>query len=88
MPDAVAEGAVQRRAIVEGVHLVDAQPRRTVGVGLDGVEHGDRFAVGQRDDQVTVALTVVEHGVGCDGLGRVHHGTVRLGDVVLLDVSA
>ena len=52
--DAVAEGAVERRPVVEGVHLVDAQARRTVGVGLDRVEHGDRLAVGQRDDDVAV----------------------------------
>ena len=72
MADAVAERAVERRPIVQGVHLVDAQGVEPVGVRLDGVEHGHRFAVGQRDDDVTGALEVVEHGVGGARAGWQH----------------
>ena len=68
MADPVAERAVQVRPVVDGVHLVDAQPVEAVGVGLDRVEHRDRFAVGQRHDDVGPRIEVVD-----DRLGR-HQG--------------
>jgi hypothetical protein len=64
VPDALAERTVQGRAVVEGVHLMDPQPVEAVGVGLDGVEDGDRFAVCQRHDDIAVGRQVVEDTVG------------------------
>ena len=51
----IAERAVQVRAVVEGVHLVDPDAREVGGVPLDGVEQRDRLAVGERDDDVGAA---------------------------------
>ena len=73
--DAIAEGAVQGWPVVQGVHLVDAQGVEAVGVGLDRVEHRDRFAVGQRDDEVRGALEVVEHVIGRARAGRSHRSS-------------
>ena len=69
MAHAVAVGTVQVRAVVDGVHLVDAEPGEPVGVRFDGVEEGDRFAVGERHDDVGRRSEVVEHG-----LRRRRHG--------------
>ncbi|MEJ7584885.1 MAG: hypothetical protein WKF43_12580 [Acidimicrobiales bacterium] len=55
---------------------MDAQTREPLGAGLDGVQHGHRFPVGQRDDEVIVVGDVVEHVVGRTG-PRVRRHPVR-----------
>ncbi len=52
MEQVVAHGAVQVRAVVEGVHLVHPHAHPSRGVGLDLVEHAHGLAVGERDDQI------------------------------------
>ena len=55
-----SEGAVQVRAIVQGVHLVHVDALQLGRVRLDGVEEDDRLAVGEGHDQVGARLDVVE----------------------------
>ena len=66
--DAVAERAVQRRPVVERVHLVDPQRRRTGRRGPRWRRGRDRLAVGERHDDVATRAEVVEHGFRRGGL--------------------
>jgi hypothetical protein len=57
-------GAVEVRAVPQGVHLVDADPVQPVGPGLQGVEQHDRLAVGDGHHDVAVGGEPVGEGVG------------------------
>jgi hypothetical protein len=67
-----AEGINVMSALVDSVHLVQAEPGEPIGLVVDGefdlFEHGGRLAVRKRHDQVGLAGYVV-NDVGC-AVGR------------------
>jgi hypothetical protein len=60
---------------MEDVHLMDTHVGQAAGGCrlLDGVEHGDRLAVRERDDQVRPGSDVVEHVVRTAGHRELAH---------------
>lgn len=62
--EATAVRAVHERPVVEAVHLVDGHLVQALGVLLERVEQGHRFAVGERDDDVGARRDVVQDGCG------------------------
>lgn len=66
--EVLSNGAVQVGPIVQCVHLVDAHAGPARRMGLDGIEHTDRLAVGERHDQVCAVLDGVKDVLGGTGL--------------------
>jgi hypothetical protein len=54
-------GAVEVRALVQCVHLVQAHVLEALVVGLERIDDGDRLAVGHRHDDVGARGDVREH---------------------------
>ena len=70
MPQPVAEGAVDVRALVQRVHLVHAHVAQPLVLALEHVEQPDRLAVGQRQDHVRARPHVGEDVLGAAGGGQ------------------
>jgi hypothetical protein len=66
--------AVEVRAVVQGVHLVDAHAPEALRLRLQRIDDRHGLAVGQRHDDVGPIADVVEHGVGWSGRRSGHHG--------------
>ncbi len=72
------ERAVDVPAGMERQHLVEPDAVARIGAGFDGVDDGDRLAVGCPDDDVRRRADPFEHGVGRPaplghGVGDRHH---------------
>ena len=68
MAQVVAALAVQIRAVVERVHLMDPHAGQPAVLALEHVEQGHRLAVRHRHHDVGVARDVVENRFGRRGI--------------------
>ena len=71
MPQLLAPFALHVVAVVDGVHLVHPDIVQPVGAGLDRVEHGGGFAVGEWDDQLRAAGDVTKDSITSEYRGSV-----------------
>ena len=73
MAQPIPECAGEVRAIVQGVHLVHPHAVEVGGMALDGVEQGDRLAVGERHDHIRSRRQVARHVLGRHGIRHQSH---------------
>ena len=79
MAQPVPEGPRVVRAVVDGQALVDGHPLELEGGRLDGVQHGDRLAIGGLRDDLAPRSDMREDGGGARrgprNAGHVHSGS-------------
>ncbi len=53
---------------MQGMHLMHRDALQLIGRSLDGIEQGDRLAVGNGHDEVSAGCNVADQRVGAGGM--------------------